>query len=87
MTVVIQQKLAGVEKDVSDVNNAVVRESSDIRREIINHGEEEMRKVAICSHCILSIWNIYLFPALVLRAGFAFLLHQFLFIAFLLLLE
>ena len=27
---------------------------------------------AICSHCILSICNIYLFPALVLRAGFAF---------------
>ena len=26
----------------------------------------------ICSHCILSIRNIYLFPALVLRAGFAF---------------
>ena len=28
--------------------------------------------LAICSHCILSICNIYLFPALVLRAGFAF---------------
>ena len=28
--------------------------------------------VSICSHCILSICNIYLFPALVLRAGFAF---------------
>ena len=27
---------------------------------------------AICSHCILSICNIYLFPALVLRVGFAF---------------
>ena len=26
----------------------------------------------ICSHCILSICNIYLFPGLVLRAGFAF---------------
>ena len=25
-----------------------------------------------CSHCILSICNIYLFPFLVLRAGFAF---------------
>ena len=37
------------------------------------------------SLCILSICNIYLFPALVLRAGFAFWLHQFLFIAFLLL--
>ena len=42
--------------------------------------------LAICSHCILSICNIYLFPVLVLRAGFAFLLLQFLFIAFLLLL-
>ena len=28
--------------------------------------------LAICSHCILSICNIYLFPALVLRAGFTF---------------
>ena len=28
--------------------------------------------LAICSHCIMSICNIYLFPALVLRAGFAF---------------
>ena len=29
-------------------------------------------RLAICSPCILSICNIYLFPALVLRAGFAF---------------
>ena len=29
-------------------------------------------RLAICSHCILSICNIYLFPALVLRARFAF---------------
>ena len=29
-------------------------------------------RLAICSHCILSICNIYLFPVLVLRAGFAF---------------
>ena len=29
-------------------------------------------RLAICSHCSLSICNIYLFPALVLRAGFAF---------------
>ena len=29
-------------------------------------------RLAICSHCILSICIIYLFPALVLRAGFAF---------------
>ena len=42
--------------------------------------------LAICSPCIMSICNIYLFPALVLRAGFSFLLLQFLFIAFLLLL-
>ena len=28
------------------------------------------RSVAFCSHCILSICNIYLFPVLVLRAGF-----------------
>ena len=46
-----------------------------------------MTGLAICSHCILSICNIYLFPALVLRAGFAFCLLQFLFIAFLLLLS
>ena len=42
-------------------------------------------RLAICSHCILSICNIYLFPVLVLRAGFAFRFLQFLFIAFLLL--
>ena len=29
-------------------------------------------RLAICSHCILSICNIYLFTVLVLRAGFAF---------------
>ena len=29
-------------------------------------------RLAICSHCILSICNIYLFPVLVLRAEFAF---------------
>ena len=29
-------------------------------------------RLAICSPCILSICNIYLFPALVLRAGFDF---------------
>ena len=29
-------------------------------------------RLAICSHCILSICNIYLFPDLVLRARFAF---------------
>ena len=27
---------------------------------------------AICSHCILSICNFYLFPVLVLRKGFGF---------------
>ena len=39
-----------------------------------------------CSHCILSICNIF-FPVLVLRAEFAFCLLQFLFIVFLLLLN
>ena len=29
-------------------------------------------RLVICSHCLLSICNIYLFPALVLRAGFGF---------------
>ena len=29
-------------------------------------------RLAICYPCILSICNIYLFPALVLRAGFDF---------------
>ena len=49
-------------------------------------GKELPARLAICSHCILSICNIYLFPDLVLRAGFAFRLLQFQFIAFLLLL-
>ena len=35
-------------------------------------GNKLPARLAICSHCILSICNIYLFPALVLRAGFAF---------------
>ena len=35
-------------------------------------GKKLPAPLAICSHCILSICNIYLFPALVLRAGFAF---------------
>ena len=42
-------------------------------------------RLAIFSHCILSICNIYLFPVFVLRAGFVLLLLQFLFIACLLL--
>ena len=29
-------------------------------------------RLAICSHCILSVCNTYLFPDFVLRAGFAF---------------
>ena len=29
-------------------------------------------RLAICSYCILSICNIYLFPVLVFRTGFAF---------------
>ena len=33
-------------------------------------GKQLPARLAICSHCILS--NIYLVPALVLRAGFAF---------------
>ena len=35
-------------------------------------GKEPPARLAICSPCILSICNIYLFPALVLRAGFDF---------------
>ena len=35
-------------------------------------GEKWPTLLTICSHCILSICNIYLFPVLVLRAGFAF---------------
>ena len=35
-------------------------------------GKELPPRLTICSHCILSICNIYLFPVLVSRAGFAF---------------
>ena len=35
-------------------------------------GKKLPARLAICSHCNLSITNIYLFPALVSRAGFAF---------------
>ena len=35
-------------------------------------GKTRSARLAICSHCILSICNIYLFPPLVLRAEFAF---------------
>ena len=48
-------------------------------------GKQLPARLAICSHCILSICNIDLFPVLVLRAGFAFWLLQCLFNAFLLL--
>ena len=35
-------------------------------------GKKLPARLAICSHCIMSFCNIYLFPVLVLRAGFAF---------------
>ena len=35
-------------------------------------GKYVLTRLAISSHCILFICNIYLFPVLVLRAGFAF---------------
>ena len=35
-------------------------------------GNKLPTQLAVCSHCILSICNIYLFPVLTLRAGFAF---------------
>ena len=37
-------------------------------------GKKLPARLPICSHCILSICNtcIYLFPVLILRAGFAF---------------
>ena len=35
-------------------------------------GKKLPARLAICSHCILSICNINLFPVWVLRAGFAF---------------
>ena len=35
-------------------------------------GKKLSTRLAICSHCILSVCTIYLFPVLVLRAGFAF---------------
>ena len=49
-------------------------------------GKKLPARLAICSHCLLSICNFYLFPILVLRAGFGCRLFQFLFIVFLLLL-
>ena len=42
-------------------------------------------RLAICSHWLLFICNFYIFPILVLRAGFGFWLPYFLFVAFLLL--
>ena len=35
-------------------------------------GKQLPARLEICSHCSLSICNIYLFPVFVLRAGFAF---------------
>ena len=35
-------------------------------------GKKLPTRLTICSHCILSICNIYLFPVLILRAGFVF---------------
>ena len=42
-------------------------------------------RLAMCSHCILSICNIYLFPRFGFKSGISLLIGQFLFIAFLLL--
>ena len=36
------------------------------------YGKYLSARLAICSHCLLSICNIYLFPVLVLRAGLGF---------------
>ena len=49
-------------------------------------GKKMPARFVICSHCLLSVCNIYLFPVLDLGAGFGFWLLWFLFIAFLLLL-
>ena len=35
-------------------------------------GKKLPARLAICSHCLLSICIFYLFPILVLRAGFGF---------------
>ena len=35
-------------------------------------GKQLPARLAICSHFILSIFNLNLFPVLVLKAGFAF---------------
>ena len=35
-------------------------------------GKKLPTRLTICSRCLLSIGNIYLFPVLVLRAGFGF---------------
>ena len=43
-------------------------ESASKIGEFINN----LKFLSICSHCILSICNIHLFSAVVLRAGFAF---------------
>ena len=37
-----------------------------------NFGKSLPARLAICSHCLLSIFNNSLFPVLVLRAGFGF---------------
>ena len=50
-------------------------------------GKKLPARLAICSHCVLSVCNINLFPVLALIAGFGLLMFQFLFIAFLLLLK
>ena len=35
-------------------------------------GKQLPARLAICSHCLLSIRNFYLFPILVLKAGIGF---------------
>ena len=51
---------------------AVRQEVNNFESSVVVQELEFAMSLAICSHCILSICNIYLFPALVLRAGFAF---------------
>ena len=35
-------------------------------------GKKLPARLSICSHCLMSICNFYLFPILVLRVGFGF---------------
>ena len=75
----LRLRLANNSPDIDEINEEmlidflkIVGLSKENKLPINSNKSTYMILGAICSHCILSICNISLFPALVLRARFGF---------------